>query len=106
MKFKNFTIYFFAVIGFVVIACSAAAAAESIDDNPDDNPPVVQSNIGKYVITSITDMNLLDYEAQTVVVKDRLAGSFIILNTETGQWMLKNISNSDPVIDAWNNVGD
>jgi len=50
MKFKNFTIYFFAVIGFVVIACSAAATTESIDDNP-DIPPIVQSNIGKYQIS-------------------------------------------------------
>ena len=48
MKIKNFTIYFFAIIGFVVIACSAAATTESIDDDPVDNPPVVQSNIGKY----------------------------------------------------------
>ena len=53
MKIKNFTIYFFAIIGFVVIACSAAATTESIDDNP----PVVQSDIGKYQISLVNDAN-------------------------------------------------
>tara|TARA_R110000737_G_C14230442_1_gene422787 strand:- start:160 stop:450 length:291 start_codon:yes stop_codon:yes gene_type:complete len=70
MKIKNFTIYFFAIIGFVVIACSAAATTESIDDDPVDNPPVVQSNIGKYQI-SLT-MGSSSYMYMTSV------------NTETG----------------------
>jgi hypothetical protein len=70
MKFKNFTIYFFAVIGFVVIACSAAATA---DDNPDDNPnipPIVQSSIGKYQISTLADGLRITYMTS--------------VNTETG----------------------
>ena len=54
MKIKNFTIYFFAIIGFVVIACSAAATAD--DDSPDDIAPIAQSNIGKYQISGL-DVN-------------------------------------------------
>tara|TARA_B100000900_G_scaffold135737_1_gene114965 strand:- start:1146 stop:1439 length:294 start_codon:yes stop_codon:yes gene_type:complete len=39
---KKFSVYFFATIGFIVVACSAAA-----DDNP-DNAPIAQTSIGKY----------------------------------------------------------
>jgi hypothetical protein len=69
-NFKDITISIFAVIGFVVIACSAAATA---DDNPVDNPdipPIVQSNIGKYQIS----------------ISNRSANSLFMVsvNTETG----------------------
>ena len=66
MKIKNFTIYFFAIIGFVVIACSAAATAD--DDSPDDIAPIAQSNIGKYQMVSWDTGN-----------------SFAVLNTSTGE---------------------
>ena len=64
MKIKNFTIYFFAIIGFVVIACSAAATTD--DNTPDDNPPIAQSNIGKYQMVSWDQNN------------------FFVLNTSNG----------------------
>ena len=70
MKIKNFTIYFFAIIGFVVIACSAAATA-------DDNPPTVFSNIGKYQISLGVDS---DKSNAGVRDNERL----LALNTETG----------------------
>ena len=87
MKIKNFTIYFFAIIGFVVIACSAAATA---DDNPDDNPdipPIVQSSIGKYQISTTPDGSLINY--------------MTAVNTETGvsktYWRLNRIEDNN----AW-----
>ena len=72
MKIKNFTIYFFAVIGFVVIACSAAATTD--DNNPDDNPPIVQSSIGKYQVS----FSSANYKESSVVLH------MVVLNTETG----------------------
>jgi hypothetical protein len=66
---KNFTISIFAVIGFVVIACSAAATAESIDDNPVDNPPVVQSNIGKYQVALGSSTQMTATNTETGVMK-------------------------------------
>lgn len=92
MKIKNFTIYFFAVIGFVVIACSAAAATESIDDNPVDNPPVVQSSIGKYQMT-------------THKHPDRVY-HLNVLNTETGVvklWL--NNTSSSTTLNEWKLMG-
>ena len=86
MKIKNFTIYFFAIIGFVVIACSAAATTESIDDDPVDNPPVVQSNIGKYQIS----------------LSNTSGGGILFMisvNTETG--VSKTYSKSDAVRTRW-----
>ena len=67
MKIKNFTIYFFAIIGFVVIACSAAATAD--DDSPDDIAPIAQSNIGKYQIA----------------ISGSLGQQLHVINTETGK---------------------
>ena len=62
-NFKNLSIYFFATIGFVVIACSAAV------DNSPAEPPVVQSNNGKYQVSITTGSGKL---------------YMISVNTETG----------------------
>lgn len=72
-NFKNLSIYFFATIGFVVIACSAAATTDNPDDNPDVNPPIVQSSIGKYQIHWMPDP------------QNNYGAAYVILNTENGQ---------------------
>ncbi|MDA7810641.1 hypothetical protein N8978_04265, partial [Flavobacteriaceae bacterium] len=51
-------------------ACSAAATND--DNNPDDNPPIVQSNIGKYQISMINirdNMHLSVINTETGVIK-------------------------------------
>ena len=65
MKTKTFNHFrnLFAFVGFFIIACSAA-----VDDSPTVvEPPVVQSNIGKYQVTNFQD----DY--------------IVVLNTENGK---------------------
>ena len=53
----------FAFVGFFIIACSAA-----VDDSPTVvEPPVVQSNIGKYQVTNFQDVYI------------------VVLNTENGK---------------------
>ena len=63
MKTKTFNHFrnLFAFVGFFIIACSAA-----VDDSPVEEPPVVQSNNGKYQIEFYT------------------SNVFIVLNTATG----------------------
>ena len=63
MKTKTFNHFrnLFAFVGFYIIACSAA-----VDDSPVEEPPVVQSNNGKYQIEFYT------------------SNVFIVLNTATG----------------------
>ena len=65
MKTKTFNHFrnLFAFVGFFIIACSAA-----VDDSPTVvEPPVVQSNIGKYQVTNFDDDNI------------------VVLNTENGK---------------------
>ncbi|MDB9788145.1 hypothetical protein OAR38_04440 [Flavobacteriaceae bacterium] len=70
MKTKTFNHFrnIFAFIGFFIIACSAA-----VDDSPIPiEPPVVQSNIGKYQIAQSNR----GYNTSTVYLS--------VINTETG----------------------
>jgi len=85
MKTKTFNHFrnLFAFIGFFIIACSAAVELDSVDETPDDNPPIVQSNIGKYQIDVYDGEQRLDGNMVTMFV----------LNTETGQvkeWVQQN----------------
>jgi len=85
MKTKTFNHFrnLFAFIGFFIIACSAAVELDSVDETPDDNPPIVQSNIGKYQIDVYDGEQRLDGNLVTMFV----------LNTETGQvkeWVQQN----------------
>ena len=85
MKTKTFNHFrnLFAFIGFFIIACSAAVELDSVDETPDDNPPIVQSNIGKYQIDVYDGEQKLDGNLVTMFV----------LNTETGQvkeWVQQN----------------
>ena len=85
MKTKTFNHFrnLFAFIGFFIIACSAAVELDSVDETPDDNPPIVQSNIGKYQIDVYDGEQRLDGNLVTMFV----------LNTETGQvkeWVHQN----------------
>ena len=50
-NFKNMAVYFFATIGFIVIACGGS---ELIDDIEDETT-VVQSNNGKYQVASVSN---------------------------------------------------
>jgi len=52
-KYISYFINSFAAIGFFVVACSVADSSPA--DNPDDNPPIVQSNIGKYQVAGTSD---------------------------------------------------
>ena len=73
MKTKTFNHFrnLFAFIGFFIIACSAAVELDSVDETPDetpdDNPPIVQSNIGKYQVAGLDGNDI------------------VILNTENGK---------------------
>ena len=66
-KYISYFINFFAAIGFFVVACSVADSSPA--DSPDDNPPIVQSNIGKYQISqsgedySNTRMSVINTES-------------------------------------------
>ena len=65
MKTKTFNHFrnLFAFVGFFIIACSAA-----VDDSPPAvEPPVVQSNIGKYQVAGLDGNDI------------------VILNTENGK---------------------
>ena len=85
MKTKTFNHFrnLFAFIGFFIIACSAAVELDSVDETTEDNPPIVQSNIGKYQIDVYDGEQRLDGNMVTMFV----------LNTETGQvkeWVQQN----------------
>ena len=71
-KYISYFINSFAAIGFFVVACSVADSSPA--DNPDDNPPIVQSNIGKYQITNAANGETSTWNTE-----------FYVINTETGQ---------------------
>ena len=71
-KYISYFINSFAAIGFFVVACSVADSSPA--DSPDDNPPIVQSNIGKYQITNAANGETSTWNTE-----------FYVINTETGQ---------------------
>ena len=73
-KYISYFINFFAAIGFFVVACSVADSSPA--DSPDDNPPIVQSNIGKYQVSAAD------------------GHEFTVINTETGQVKIYYLSGS------------
>ena len=84
MKTKTFNHFrnLFAFVGFFIIACSAA-----VDDSPTVvEPPVVQSNIGKYQVTNFQD----DY--------------IVVLNTENGKLKAYYESNGQMTAIPWGDL--
>jgi hypothetical protein len=73
-KYISYFINSFAAIGFFVVACSVADSSPA--DSPDDNPPIVQSNIGKYQVSAGANY------------------TFNVINTETGQVKVYYISSN------------
>ena len=73
-KYISYFINSFAAIGFFVVACSVADSSPA--DSPDDNPPIVQSNIGKYHVSAGANY------------------TFNVINTETGQVKVYYISSN------------
>ena len=82
MKIKTFNHFrnLFAFVGFFIIACSAA-----VDDSPVEEPPVVQSNNGKYQIEYFT------------------SNIFIVLNTATGVTKTYRVNCCGTAGDGWVN---
>jgi len=69
--FKNLSIYFFATIGFIVIACGGAALVE------EEGAAVVQSNNGKYQLSVSTAASQYGSTSMTITY-------LTVLNTATG----------------------